>query len=47
MDFREQFTREHPELSTLEAIYRLGLAHPQGLGSSPAKNRREIYAPAS
>jgi len=47
MDFREQFTREHPELSTLEAIYRLGLAHPQGLGSSPAKNRREIYAAAS
>jgi hypothetical protein len=47
MAFRERLTKEHPELSTLEAIYRLGLAHPQGLGSSPAKNRREIYATAS
>ena len=45
MDFRDKFSREHPELSTLEAIYRLGLAHPQGLASiSP--NRKEIYATA-
>ncbi len=47
MEFREKFTREHPELSSLEVIYRLGLSHPQGLGSSPAKNRGEIYATVS
>ncbi len=45
-DFREKFAKEHPELSALEAIYRLGLAHPQGLASSSAKNRKEIYAAA-
>jgi type IV secretory pathway VirB4 component len=47
MNFRERFTKEHPELSALEVIYRLGLAHPQGLGSSPAKSGKEIYATAS
>jgi hypothetical protein len=47
MNFREKFTKEHPELSALEIIYRLGLAHPQGLGSSSAKNRKETYATAS
>jgi hypothetical protein len=46
MDFREKFAREHPELSTLEAIYRLGLTHPQGLASTPPKNRKETYATA-
>jgi energy-coupling factor transporter ATP-binding protein EcfA2 len=45
--FREQFTKDHPELSALEAIYRLGIAHPQGLASSSARNRKEIYAAAS
>ena len=47
MEFWEKFQREHPELSALETVYRLGLEHPQGLGSSPAKNRKEIYATAS
>ncbi len=47
MDFREKFGQEHPGLSALETIYRLGLAHPQGLGSSPAKTRKEDYATAS
>jgi hypothetical protein len=47
MNFRERFTKEHPELSALEVIYRLGLAHPQGLGSSPAKSGKETYATAS
>lgn len=47
MDFREKFAREHPGLSALEIIYRLGLAHPQGLGSSPAKDRKEDYATVS
>jgi hypothetical protein len=47
MQFREQFTKDHPELSGLEAIYRLGIAHPQGLASSSARNRKEIYAAAS
>ena len=46
-DFRDKFAKEHPELSALEAIYRLGMAHPKGLASSPAKNRKEIYAAAS
>lgn len=45
--FREQFAKDHPELSALEAIYRLGIAHPQGLASSSARNRKEIYAAAS
>jgi hypothetical protein len=47
MDFREKFVREHPELSALEVIYRLGLAHPKGLGSCSAKTRKEAYATAS
>jgi TraG P-loop domain len=47
MEFRQKFAREHPQLSALEAIYRLGLAHPQGLASSPAKDRKEAYAAAS
>lgn len=47
MDFRENFAKEHPELSALEVTYRLGLAHPQGLGSSPTKGRKETYATAS
>lgn len=46
MEFREKFAREHPELSALETIYRLGLAYPQGLGSPSAKTRKEIYAAA-
>lgn len=46
MDFREKFAREHPELSALEATYRLGLAHPQGLASTAPKNRKETYATA-
>lgn len=46
MEFREKFTRERPEFSALEVIYKLGLAHPQGLGSSPAKEPKEIYATA-
>ncbi len=40
MEFRRKFAREHPELSALEAIYRLGLAYPQGLAFSTDKNRR-------
>jgi type IV secretory pathway VirB4 component len=47
MEFREKFSREHPELSTLEAIYRLGLVHPQGLASPSARNQKETYATAS
>lgn len=43
-DLRQKFEREHPELSTLEVIYRLGTAHPKGLASSSPKNRKEIYA---
>ena len=46
MEFREKFRKEHPELSTLETIYRLGMAHPQGLASSTAKDRKEAYATA-
>ena len=46
-DFREKFAKEHAELSTLEAIYKLGMAHPKGLASSPAKNRKETYAAVS
>ncbi len=44
MEFREKFVREHTELSALETIYRLGLAHPQGLASSVERKRKEIYA---
>lgn len=40
MEFRENCAREHPELSALEVVYRLGLAHPQGLGSSPQKKSK-------
>jgi hypothetical protein len=47
MQYREKFAREHPELSALEAIYRLGLVHPKGLTSSPERNRKDIYATAS
>jgi energy-coupling factor transporter ATP-binding protein EcfA2 len=47
MEFREKFAKEHQELSALEAIYRLGLAHPQGLASPQAKNQKETYAAAS
>lgn len=46
MEFREKFRKEHPELSALEAIYRLGMSHPQGLASSTAKDRKEAYATA-
>jgi hypothetical protein len=44
-NFREKFAKEHPELSALEVIYRLGMAHPKGMAS--AKNRKEVYATAS
>jgi type IV secretory pathway VirB4 component len=47
MEFREKFAREHTELSALETIYRLGLAHPQGVASSAKRNRKETYATAS
>lgn len=42
-EFRQKFANEHPELSALEVIYRLGMAHPKGLASSTAK-RKEVYA---
>src|SRR6266481_3463682 len=45
-DFRQKFAQEHPELSALEVIYRLGMAHPKGLASPSSKNRKEIYATA-
>jgi hypothetical protein len=45
--FREQFSKDHPELSALEAIYRLGITHPQGLASPSAQKWKEIYAAAS
>ncbi len=44
--FRERFAKEHPELSALEVIYRLGMDHPNGMASF-AKSRKEIYATAS
>lgn len=44
-DFRQKFAREHPELSALEVIYRLGMAYPKGLASVSAK-RKEVYANA-
>lgn len=47
VQFREQFVKDHPELSALEAIYRLGVAHPQGVASSSVRNRKEVYAAAS
>ncbi len=46
-EFRQKFAKEHPELSALEVIYRLGMAHPKGLGSPSSKNRKETYAAAS
>jgi hypothetical protein len=46
-EFQKKFAKDHPELSTLEVIYRLGIAYPNGLPSSSAKNRKEIYATAS
>ncbi len=46
-DFREKFAKEHPELSALEVIYRLGVMHPKGITSAPANNRKGIYATAS
>ncbi|HWY70308.1 MAG TPA: hypothetical protein VNX88_16690 [Terriglobales bacterium] len=46
-EFREKFAREHPELSALEIIYRLGMAHPNGTASAPVANRKGIYATAS
>ena len=46
-DFREKFAQEHPELSALEVIYRLGMAHPKGIASAPAANRKGTYATAS
>jgi type IV secretory pathway VirB4 component len=45
-EFRKKFATDHPELSTLEAIYRLGMAHPHGLAATAAKDRKEIYATA-
>jgi len=45
-DFRQKFAQEHPELSALEVIYRLGMAHPKGLASPSLKNRKEVYATA-
>jgi hypothetical protein len=44
-DFRQKFAKEHPELSALEVIYRLGIAHPKGLATT--LKRKEIYATAS
>ena len=45
-EFRHKFAQEHPELSALEVIYRLGINHPKGLASSSSKNRKEIHATA-
>ena len=46
-EFRQKFAKEHPELSALEVIYRLGMAHPKGLASaSSKKSQKEIYATA-
>jgi hypothetical protein len=46
-DFRDKFAKEHTELSALEVIYRLGMAHPKGIASEPGKNRKGIYAEVS
>ena len=46
-EFRDKFAKEHPELSALEVIYRLGMAHPKGIASAPTANRKGIYAAAS
>jgi TraG P-loop domain len=45
-EFRQKFAQDHPELSALEVIYRLGMAHPKGLASPSSKIRKEIYATA-
>ena len=46
-EFRQKFAKEHPDLSGLEVIYRLGMTHPKGLASaSSKKNRKEIHATA-
>ena len=47
MEFRHKFAREHPELSKLEVIYRLGLEYPHGLTSMAGRRRKETYATAS
>jgi hypothetical protein len=47
IDFRDKFAKEHPELSALEIIYRLGMAHPKGIASEPVNNRKGIYAAVS
>ena len=46
-DFRDKFAKEHPELSALEVIYRLGVAHPNGLATVRAANQKGVYATAS
>ena len=45
-EFRQKFAQEHPDLSALEIIYRLGMAHPKGLASPSSKNRKDVYATA-
>jgi hypothetical protein len=47
VEFREKFAKEHPELSILEVIYRLGMDHPKGVASAFTKNRKETYATAA
>ncbi len=46
-EFRDKFAKDHPELSALEVIYRLGVAHPKGLATVRAVNQKEVYATAS
>ena len=46
-DYREKFAKEHPGLSALEIIYRLGMAHPKGLLSLRGENQKEVYATTS
>jgi energy-coupling factor transporter ATP-binding protein EcfA2 len=46
-EVREKFAKEHPELSALEVIYRLGIAHPKGLASLRGTHQKEAYATAS
>ena len=46
-EFRDRFAKEHPELSALEVIYRLGVAHPKGLAIARAANQKEVYAAVS
>jgi hypothetical protein len=46
-EFRDKFAKEHPELSALEVIYRLGVAHPKGLATVRAVNHKGVYATAS